>query len=1081
MKIKTANNTGSILVVDDTLDNLRLLTQLLKDHGYRVRAAKTGSEAIESVKAEKPDLLLLDIKLPDQSGFEVCKILKEADETKDIPVIFLSVLDSTSDKLSAFEAGGIDYITKPFIPIEVLFRVKNHLEISHLRSQLEKQSAELQLKNDQLQKEIDQSRLSADELMRSYAKLEESKTASINILEDLKAEIILREGTEEKIRETNEYLTNLINYANAPIIVWDTSLIITRFNHAFERLSGYLEKEVLGKKIDILFSEDKTEYSLDLIKRAVAGEFWQTVEIGIYRKDGASRIVLWNSANILDKDGKTVIATIAQGNDITESKHASEILRESEDKFKYVFDHSVIGKSLTLITGEINVNQAFCDMMGYQPEELKKKKWQEISHPDDIEMTQNCIDSLVSGEKNTVRFTKRYIHKNGSVIWADLATSLRRDYNGKPLYFMTAVNNITEQKNAEELLMLSNQRVALHLKRTPLAVIEFDTEGIVTGWNPAAVEIFGFSLVEAIGQHWTFMVPKDVWSMLDGVWEGLMSQVGGSRSTNDNITKDNRRINCEWYSTPLVNSDGVTLGVASLVMDVTDRKQAEEKLSLLALRQEAILSSVPDIIMEVDKNKIYTWSNKTGFNFFGEDIIGREASYYFEGEQDTYKNVQPLFDGDNNIIYLESWQRRKDGQKRLLGWWCRVLKDEDENVTGAISTARDITESRQLTLLIEEERNKLASLLSSIPDEVWYADKDKKFTLANPKALKEFGLTSTENLDIEKFAESLEVFLADGTPRPVELAPPLRALKGEVVKNFEELVLIPEIKELRHRQVNAAPVKDEAGNIIGAISVVRDITELKAAESQIRKLNEELEERVVSRTAQLEAANKELEAFCYSVSHDLRAPLRSIHSFTNILVEDYQNSLDDEAKRLFGIVSSSAIKMGELIDDLLRFSKIGRSNLSSSILDMKPIIRTVFEELAGEKIKSRTVFKIEKLHKATGDEGLMRQVWSNLISNAIKYSSKVDISRISISSGQRGDMITYSIKDNGVGFDMLYKHKLFGVFQRLHSEKEFEGNGVGLAIVQRIIIRHGGKVWAEGEVGKGAVFYFTLPAIASSQ
>ena len=203
--------------------------------------------------------------------------------------------------------------------------------------------------------------------------------------------------------------------------------------------------------------------------------------------------------------------------------------------------------------------------------------------------------------------------------------------------------------------------------------------------------------------------------------------------------------------------------------------------------------------------------------------------------------------------------------------------------------------------------------------------------------------------------------------------------------------------------------------------------------------------------------------------------MRSIHSFTNILSEEYENKLDEEGKRLCSIITTDAIRMSGLIDDLLNFSKIGRSSLNVSMLNMKSIINQAFEEIARGNEKARINLEIGKLHKANGDAHLIRLVWNNLISNAIKYSSKKEVSEISVGSQSAGNYITYYIKDNGVGFEMLYKHKLFGVFQRLHSGKDFEGNGVGLAIVQRIIRRHGGEVWAEGEVDNGATFYFSLP------
>lgn len=259
------------------------------------------------------------------------------------------------------------------------------------------------------------------------------------------------------------------------------------------------------------------------------------------------------------------------------------------------------------------------------------------------------------------------------------------------------------------------------------------------------------------------------------------------------------------------------------------------------------------------------------------------------------------------------------------------------------------------------------------------------------------------------------------------------------------------------------------------VAIFDVITERKLAEEALHKLNDDLERRVSHRTEQLEASNRELESFSYSVSHDLRAPLRSVHGFTEILRHEYGNVLDDEGRRICGIISSSATQMGGLIDDLLSFSRIGKSTMNATVIDMNKMAGLVFDSMTSPIERERINLHIEKMPDSHGDVTLIGQVWTNLISNAIKYSSKNKISEIKIGSDFNGNTTTYYIKDNGVGFDQKYSHKLFGVFQRLHSEAEFEGNGVGLAIVQRIILKHGGKVWAEGEVGQGATFYFSLP------
>lgn len=256
------------------------------------------------------------------------------------------------------------------------------------------------------------------------------------------------------------------------------------------------------------------------------------------------------------------------------------------------------------------------------------------------------------------------------------------------------------------------------------------------------------------------------------------------------------------------------------------------------------------------------------------------------------------------------------------------------------------------------------------------------------------------------------------------------------------------------------------------LSVVED---QKIAEVQIQKLNTELEQRVVERTAQLQAANKELEAFAYSVSHDLRSPLRAVDGFSRILLEEYEDKLDAEGKRLLNVVRTNTQRMDQLITDLLTLSRITRGEMQFSRIDMTALVHTVYHEIASSETQGAISFSVAHLPDAFGDPTLLRQAWSNLLSNATKYTMPKTERRIEIGSYAEDGMNVYFVKDNGVGFDPAYTHKLFGVFQRLHTTAEFEGNGVGLAIVQRIIHRHGGRVWAEGQVNQGATFYFALP------
>ncbi len=226
---------------------------------------------------------------------------------------------------------------------------------------------------------------------------------------------------------------------------------------------------------------------------------------------------------------------------------------------------------------------------------------------------------------------------------------------------------------------------------------------------------------------------------------------------------------------------------------------------------------------------------------------------------------------------------------------------------------------------------------------------------------------------------------------------------------------------------------------------------------------------------QLAAANRELETFSYSVSHDLRAPLRAIDGFARILVEDHAAALDPEAQRLLGMIRDNTARMGQLIDDLLAFSRLSRKELETTTLDLRALAQGVVDELGKEEQARQITVTIGPLPPARGDRALVRQALVNLIGNAVKFTRGHSDARVEIGARRDGRDTVYYVRDNGVGFDMRYAHKLFGVFQRLHRPDEFEGTGVGLALVQRIVHRHGGRVWAEGRVNAGATFYFTLP------
>lgn len=407
------------------------------------------------------------------------------------------------------------------------------------------------------------------------------------------------------------------------------------------------------------------------------------------------------------------------------------------------------------------------------------------------------------------------------------------------------------------------------------------------------------------------------------------------------------------------------------------------------------------------------------------------------------------------------------------------LPEHEELVAGvaaqaavALDNARLLAREKAARRDVEEREAFLGLLIQQSGDGIIVADDQGKLLVFNPAAEQQHG-TSTGALDTPGWlAERL--LRVDGTHMTVEETPLFKAVHGAVVHDARWLVQRPD-GTTRALVGTATPLRNRDGTLAGGLLITRDETERLAVEQEIQRLNAVLEQRVEERTVQLQEANQELESFSYSVSHDLRAPLRHISGFAQLLEKRSADLLDETSARYLKTITEAARRGGQLVDDLLAFSRMGRAEMQHTQVALGDLVARVWQSLAPES-NGRTIrFDVDALPTVQGDPSMLEIVFTNLLSNAIKYTQPREVAHIRVQGEEHDDEVIIHVRDNGVGFDMAYVEKLFGVFQRLHSTTEFEGTGIGLANVRRIILRHHGRVWAEGVAGEGAVFSIALP------
>ena len=471
-----------------------------------------------------------------------------------------------------------------------------------------------------------------------------------------------------------------------------------------------------------------------------------------------------------------------------------------------------------------------------------------------------------------------------------------------------------------------------------------------------------------------------------------------------------------------------------------------------------LLDRIGSAFVALDQDWNYTYVNKHAARLLGcpaRELVG----------ESIWKTFPESIGSPFYIMYHEAMRdqtpKHVECYSSVLGCWVEAWAYPSEE--GLSLFFQDVTERKQseLKLLASEER--LRVLVEQIPAALWTTDKDLRFTTVHGQAMEQLKIDPAVMTGMTLFD-----FYKTSDPDHPSLAAHQRALSGYSV-TFERQW------QGRTFETHIEPFRNTDGAVVGCIGISLDISQRKAAEAEIHRLNEDLERRVAQRTGELQSANAELQAFSYSLSHDLRAMIRSVSGFGRALADDYAHALDPQAKDYLERIGVATERMRRIIDDLMKLSRLSKVDLNRGDVNLSRMARSVIDEIReGQEDRDVRVHIAEGL-LAKGDARLLRLVLMNLLENAWKFTNQRPSARIEVgqADGQDG-VVAFYVRDNGAGFDMDYADKLFNPFQRLHSPHEFEGTGVGLATVKRIIQRHGGKVWAESTLGRGATFYFTL-------
>ncbi len=900
-------------------------------------------------------------------------------------------------------------------------------------------------------------------------------TGAINMLID----VTDQKRAELGLRESEARLRLAVKSGKLGIWEWDIASDHVTWNDSLYEIHGQDRASFPATTtayLDLIHPDDRKP-----VERAIQSSLEHDVpyelEFRVLRPGGGI-VWLFTNAVVVRENGRPV-RMLGASFDITARKHAELGLRESELRFRTLANHAPVGIFLTGVHGHaLFLNDTWCAMAGITADQMRGKLWTKALHPDDRDrVTREWLEAV--NERRRFDAEYRYQRPDGTITWLQGSTVEFRNARGEVTGFIGTVVDITSRKAVDDALRESEKRFRTLASHAPVGIFQTDASGETVFVNESWCAMTGLTVEEAMGRGWIRAMHEDDRARVAAEWASALSENRASAAEYRFVHADGSISWVQGNAVQLHDDAGRLVGYIGTVSDLTQRKAAEERLRAREEQLRLITTNAPIILAHCDREERYLFVNRAyteRFRCEPETVLGRTVRDVLgpEAHAELRPQIERVLNGETVTFEIEIPYR--DLGRRFMRAAYTPDVAEDGSVRGFLCAISDLTERRAMEIALGESEARFRQLADSMPQIVFAADANGKADYYNRRWFEFTGATEGVSGD-ESF---LPILHPDDRQRCLD------AWYGSVASGkpyqIEYRFHSPAHGEYRWFLGRALPVRDEQGRIVRWFGTATDIhdwklvqEELRQAQAQLQAHADELEVRVAERTASLSEAVAQMEEFSYSVSHDLRAPLRAMNAYAQALAEDYGPQLDDTARNYVERIQRSSVRMEKLTHDVLTYSRVARAEIELTELNLELLLRDVVMQYRELQPPAANLDIAAPLLGVRGHESSLGQCLANLLTNAAKFVEPGETPRICVRTEPAGDRVRVWIEDNGIGIAPEYQARLFRVFERVPTRHAYDGTGIGLAIVRKATEKMGGDCGVVSGGPGGSRFWIELP------